>query len=155
MLFVLRVVSRLQGDSLSDTRSEEEHRPHISEQAVPDISCKFHNTAQIQSSYYSFFFLFFYISVVSRSPLCCSSPPPPPVCVCVVWSSSIAWGGHSGGAVAGMRGLVSSVSLGKCPPKHPSPNNQDHFTAINYHVALSSSTSIVPGVNEKPPRASC
>lgn len=82
MLFVLRVVSRLQGDSLSDTRSEEEHRPHISEQAVPDISCKFHNTAQIQSSYYSFFFLFFYISVVSRSPLCCSSPPPPPfVCV--------------------------------------------------------------------------
>uniref|UniRef100_A0A671YBJ1 Chromosome 8 open reading frame 34 n=1 Tax=Sparus aurata TaxID=8175 RepID=A0A671YBJ1_SPAAU len=55
--------ARLQGDSLSDTRSEEEHRPHISEQAVPDISCKFHNTAQIQSSYYSFFFLFFYISV--------------------------------------------------------------------------------------------
>ncbi|TMS15976.1 Uncharacterized protein E3U43_013269, partial [Larimichthys crocea] len=30
--------ARLQGDSLSDTRSEEEHRPHISEQAVPDIS---------------------------------------------------------------------------------------------------------------------
>eukprot|EP00064_Thunnus_orientalis_P003929 superscaffoldBa00000343_g3940 len=28
----------LQGDSLSDNRSEEEHRPHISEQAVPDIS---------------------------------------------------------------------------------------------------------------------
>lgn len=32
--------SRLQGDTLSDSRSEEEHRPHISEQAVPDISCK-------------------------------------------------------------------------------------------------------------------
>ena len=81
MLFVFRVVSRLQGDSLSDTRSEEERRPHISEQAVPDISCKFHNTAQIQSSYYSFFlsFFFFYISVVSRSPLCC----PPPPCLCV------------------------------------------------------------------------
>ncbi|XP_042254609.1 uncharacterized protein C8orf34 homolog isoform X3 [Thunnus maccoyii] len=30
--------ARLQGDSLSDNRSEEEHRPHISEQAVPDIS---------------------------------------------------------------------------------------------------------------------
>nr|XP_033494030.1 uncharacterized protein C8orf34 homolog isoform X3 [Epinephelus lanceolatus] len=30
--------ARLQGDSLSDGRSEEEHRPHISEQAVPDIS---------------------------------------------------------------------------------------------------------------------
>lgn len=46
-VYVLRVVSRLQGDSLSDTRSEEEHRPHISEQAVPDISCKLNNTAQI------------------------------------------------------------------------------------------------------------
>uniref|UniRef100_A0A4W6E064 Chromosome 8 open reading frame 34 n=1 Tax=Lates calcarifer TaxID=8187 RepID=A0A4W6E064_LATCA len=41
--------ARLQGDSLSDSRSEEEHRPHISEQAVPDISCKLHNTVQIQS----------------------------------------------------------------------------------------------------------
>ncbi|XP_075906565.1 uncharacterized protein C8orf34 homolog isoform X2 [Nelusetta ayraudi] len=30
--------ARLQGDSLSDNRSEENHRPHISEQAVPDIS---------------------------------------------------------------------------------------------------------------------
>ncbi|XP_031137813.1 uncharacterized protein C8orf34 homolog [Sander lucioperca] len=30
--------ARLQGDSLSDGRSEEEHRPYISEQAVPDIS---------------------------------------------------------------------------------------------------------------------
>ncbi|XP_047206451.1 uncharacterized protein C8orf34 homolog isoform X2 [Girardinichthys multiradiatus] len=30
--------ARLQGDTLSDSRSEEEHRPHISEQAVPDIS---------------------------------------------------------------------------------------------------------------------
>uniref|UniRef100_A0A3Q1CB92 Uncharacterized protein n=2 Tax=Amphiprion TaxID=80969 RepID=A0A3Q1CB92_AMPOC len=34
--------ARLQGDTLSDSRSEEEHRPHISEQAVPDISCKLH-----------------------------------------------------------------------------------------------------------------
>lgn len=48
-VYVLRVVSRLQGDTLSDSRSEEEHRPHISEQAVPDISCKFHKTVQIQS----------------------------------------------------------------------------------------------------------
>lgn len=103
-VYVLRVVSRLQGDSLSDTRSEEEHRPHISEQAVPDISCKLNNTAQIffkflwshapLSPSFLFFFLF----------------------VCVVWSSSIARGGHSGGTVAGMRGLVSSVSLCKCPP---------------------------------------
>ncbi|CAB1427591.1 unnamed protein product, partial [Pleuronectes platessa] len=30
--------ARLQGDSLSDSRSEEEHRAHVSEQAVPDIS---------------------------------------------------------------------------------------------------------------------
>lgn len=39
-------VSRLQGDSLSDNRSEEDRRPHISEQAVPDISCRFaqHNS---------------------------------------------------------------------------------------------------------------
>lgn len=122
MLFVFRVVSRLQGDSLSDTRSEEERRPHISEQAVPDISCKFHNTAQIQSSYYSFFLSFFFFLHFCGLTLS-SVLSPPPLFVCVVWSSSIAWGGHSGGAVAGMRGLVSSVSLCKCPPKHPSPNN--------------------------------
>ncbi|KAM4544038.1 LOW QUALITY PROTEIN: uncharacterized protein C8orf34 homolog [Fundulus diaphanus] len=30
--------ARLQGDTLSDSRSEEDHRPHVSEQAVPDIS---------------------------------------------------------------------------------------------------------------------
>uniref|UniRef100_A0A672ZUT7 Chromosome 8 open reading frame 34 n=1 Tax=Sphaeramia orbicularis TaxID=375764 RepID=A0A672ZUT7_9TELE len=36
--------ARLQGDSLSDTKSDEEHRPHISEQAVPDISCKLPNS---------------------------------------------------------------------------------------------------------------
>lgn len=41
LLNVLCVVSRLQGDTLSDSRSKEGHRPHISEQAVPDISCKF------------------------------------------------------------------------------------------------------------------
>lgn len=40
VVYVWCVVSRLQGDSLSDSRSEEQHRPHISEQAVPDISCK-------------------------------------------------------------------------------------------------------------------
>uniref|UniRef100_A0A3Q3NEB1 Chromosome 8 open reading frame 34 n=1 Tax=Mastacembelus armatus TaxID=205130 RepID=A0A3Q3NEB1_9TELE len=37
--------ARLQGDSLSDSRSEEEHRFHISEQAVPDISCKLHKSS--------------------------------------------------------------------------------------------------------------
>uniref|UniRef100_A0A3Q3AFV9 Chromosome 8 open reading frame 34 n=1 Tax=Kryptolebias marmoratus TaxID=37003 RepID=A0A3Q3AFV9_KRYMA len=36
----LNICSRLQGDTLSNSRSEEEHRPHVSEQAVPDISCK-------------------------------------------------------------------------------------------------------------------
>ncbi|XP_013884498.1 uncharacterized protein C8orf34 homolog isoform X2 [Austrofundulus limnaeus] len=30
--------ARLQGDTLSNSRSEEEHRPHVPEQAVPDIS---------------------------------------------------------------------------------------------------------------------
>nr|XP_040023501.1 uncharacterized protein C8orf34 homolog isoform X4 [Gasterosteus aculeatus aculeatus] len=30
--------ARLQGDSLSDARSEEDHKSHVSEQAVPDIS---------------------------------------------------------------------------------------------------------------------
>lgn len=39
VVYVLCVVCRLQGDSLSDTKSEEDHRPHVSEQAVPDISC--------------------------------------------------------------------------------------------------------------------
>ena len=80
MLFVLRVVSRLQGDSLSDTRSEEEHRPHISEQAVPDISCKFHNTAQIQSSYSSSSF-FFFLTFLWSHALCVVLPPHPFVCV--------------------------------------------------------------------------
>ncbi|KAF0028124.1 hypothetical protein F2P81_019211 [Scophthalmus maximus] len=36
----LNICSRLQGDSLSDSRSEEERRTRVSEQAVPDISCK-------------------------------------------------------------------------------------------------------------------
>nr|XP_054607134.1 uncharacterized protein C8orf34 homolog isoform X2 [Nothobranchius furzeri] len=34
----LNICSRLQGDTLSNSRSEEEHRSHISEQAVPDIT---------------------------------------------------------------------------------------------------------------------
>uniref|UniRef100_A0A3Q3VQA2 Uncharacterized protein n=1 Tax=Mola mola TaxID=94237 RepID=A0A3Q3VQA2_MOLML len=38
--------ARLQGDSLSESRSEEEHRPHVAEQAVPDISCMLHNKRQ-------------------------------------------------------------------------------------------------------------
>lgn len=60
-------VSRLQGDSLSDNRSEEEHRPHISEQAVPDISCKLHNTVHVQTYY--MFLTSRYIFVVSCSAL--------------------------------------------------------------------------------------
>lgn len=78
-VYVLCVVSRLQGDSLSDSRSEEEHRPHISEQAVPDISCKLHNTVQIQSnSFFFFFFASFNIFVVSCSALSFFSS-----CLCV------------------------------------------------------------------------
>lgn len=45
--YVLRVVSRLQGDSVSGSRSEEERRPHAAEQAVPDISCTLHNAAPV------------------------------------------------------------------------------------------------------------
>lgn len=65
-VYVSCVVSRLQGDSLSDNRSEEEHRPHVSEQAVPDISCKLHNTVHVQSY---MFLTSQYIFVVSRSAL--------------------------------------------------------------------------------------
>ncbi|TWW71015.1 hypothetical protein D4764_17G0004980 [Takifugu flavidus] len=36
--YVRPVVPRLQGDSLSGSRSEEERRPHVPEQAVPDLS---------------------------------------------------------------------------------------------------------------------
>lgn len=75
---MLRVVSRLQGDSLSDSRSEEEPRPHVSEQAVPDISCELHNTAQIQSKGFFLFFLHF------CGLMLCSVPLFPPLCVCVL-----------------------------------------------------------------------
>lgn len=81
-VYALRVVSRLQGDSLSESRSEEEHRPHTSEQAVPDISCKLHNTAQIQTSYFSL--TSFYIFVLSRSTLLCFSSFFFLSCLCVL-----------------------------------------------------------------------
>lgn len=80
VVYVLCVVSRLQGDSLSDTRSEEEHRPHVSEQAVPDISCMLHNTAQIQRSYI-YVYVFFTFFVVSPA-LSFSS------CLCVLSGSA-------------------------------------------------------------------
>lgn len=42
--YVPPVVPRLQGDSLSGSRSEDERRPHVPEQAVPDISCTLHSS---------------------------------------------------------------------------------------------------------------
>nr|XP_020455643.1 uncharacterized protein C8orf34 homolog [Monopterus albus] len=42
--------ARLQGDSLSDSRFEEDHRPHISEQAVPDISSPLECESQVSGS---------------------------------------------------------------------------------------------------------
>lgn len=41
------VFSRLQGDSLLDRRPEEERRTRTSEQAVPDISCRFENAVPV------------------------------------------------------------------------------------------------------------
>lgn len=109
VVYVWCVVSRLQGDSLSDSRSEEQHRPHISEQAVPDISCKLHKTAQIQCSYK-------YIRIFT---LLWSNTPCSVLFflfVRVVWFSSFVRVGHRGGTTAGMWGHVSSVSLCKYPP---------------------------------------
>lgn len=102
-------VSRLQGDSLSDNRSEEEHRPHISEQAVPDISCKSHNT-QIRRWYFKKKIIILHVCGLMSPCLF------PVFLLCIFWSSSIAWGGHSGRTFAGMRISFSSVGLCKCPP---------------------------------------
>lgn len=68
--------------------------------------------------------------------------------VCVVWFSSIVWGGHRGGTAAGMWGHVSSVSLCKYPP-------YIHHQTIkiilqpSITVSLSSSAAIVSRVSEK------
>lgn len=140
VVYVLCVVSRLQGDSLSDTRSEEEHRPHVSEQAVPDISCMLHNTAQIQYSY-TYVYVFLHFCGLTCSVLFF-------LFVRVVWFSSIVWGGHRGGTAAGMWGHVSSVSLCKYPP-------YIHHQTIkiilqpSITVSLSSSAAIVSRVSEK------
>lgn len=96
MAYVLRVVSRLQGDSLSESRSEEERRLHVAEQAVPDISCMLHNAATVLQS---------------------------DVCVCTLHTdapssllrSSVAWGGHVARTIAGIRGLISGVVLCEYP----------------------------------------
>lgn len=78
--YVLRVVSRLQGDSLSDSRSEEERRTRVSEQAVPDISCKLHDRVQIR------FLIFLSVSTIlwSHALLCPSFPP----CFCVLFGAA-------------------------------------------------------------------
>lgn len=113
---VLCVVSRLQGDSLSDNRSEEDRRPHISEQAVPDISCRFaqhgSNSAALYIvvlGFFFFFLTFWWFNTPSALVLLF-------LFVCDVWFSSIVRFGHGGGAAAGMRGLVSSVNLCEYPP---------------------------------------
>lgn len=49
--YVPLVVPRLQGDSLSESRSEVERRPHVPEQAVPDISCTLHDAAAMLRSH--------------------------------------------------------------------------------------------------------
>lgn len=97
------VVSRLQGDSLSDNRSEENHRPHISEQAVPDISCMCPLSKLTIVTYALVLFCLFFSHIFS--------PPYGGVCF-----SSAVRPGCGGGAAAGMRGLVSSVDLGEYPP---------------------------------------
>lgn len=91
-----RVVSRLQGDSLSESRSEEERRPHVAEQAVPVNSCMLHHAAPALRSD---------ARVIPRSDA-------PSFLLC----SSVAWGGLVARTVAGMRGHISGVVLCKYPP---------------------------------------
>lgn len=97
-LYVLRVVSRLQGDTLSDSRSEEDHRPRLSEQAVPDISCEFHNRVGEKKSKYFIFFglhicVFLLLCAVFLASLIMNG---------FIWSSANARGGHCGGSTSGM-----------------------------------------------------
>ncbi len=74
--------------------------------------------------------------------------------VCVVWSSSIARGGHSGGTVAGMRGLVSSVRFCKCPPYiHHQTIKLTLQPSIT--VSLSPPRPLLSESERKPPQASC
>lgn len=74
--------------------------------------------------------------------------------LCIVWSSSVARGGHSGGTTAGMRGVISSVRLCKCPP-------YIHHQTIKITLQPSIITSLSPpqpllsGRQLKPPQASC
>lgn len=82
---VLCVVSRLQGDSLSDNRSEEDRRPHISEQAVPDISCRFAQHGSNSAALYIVvlgFFLKHFGGLTRRLLLSSSS------CLCVMCGSA-------------------------------------------------------------------
>lgn len=97
MLYVLHVVSRLQGDSLSESRSEEEHRPLISEQAVPNISCMLHNTVQIMQTYVCVYSSVFGCFAVSNPSVLLFVP-----FVGLAWFSSIARAGHITRTIAGM-----------------------------------------------------
>lgn len=95
-LYVLRVVSRLQGDTLSDSRSEEDHRPRISEQAVPDISCEFHNIVG-EKNLNIFFWLHICVFLLLCAVLLASL-----IMNGFIWSSANARGGHCGGSTSGM-----------------------------------------------------
>lgn len=104
--YVFCVVSRLQGDSLSESRSEEEHRPHVAEQAVPDISCMLHNKDYILFSYtwfcvYTYIYMYIYLF-----SFLCFHPPCSVLLfflsVHVDWFSSLARGGRSSRTIAGM-----------------------------------------------------
>uniref|UniRef100_H2LVZ4 Chromosome 8 open reading frame 34 n=1 Tax=Oryzias latipes TaxID=8090 RepID=H2LVZ4_ORYLA len=72
--------ARLQGDTVSDSRSEEELRPHISEQAVPDISCKF-------SQHISSLKIFLFRHILVQ--FCYTAVCPPCLCRQAVWETDL------------------------------------------------------------------
>uniref|UniRef100_A0A3Q1GX88 Chromosome 8 open reading frame 34 n=1 Tax=Acanthochromis polyacanthus TaxID=80966 RepID=A0A3Q1GX88_9TELE len=88
--------ARLQGDTLSDSRSEEEHRPHVSEQAVPDISCKLQFKLKMVTSLYIFVVLHFFFSVL-------------PLFRQAVWEADLK--AVRGGSSVGQTGLLLGDSL--------------------------------------------
>lgn len=66
--YVPPVVPRLQGDSLSGSRSEEERRPHVPEQAVPDVSCTLRSSSVTPRC---LCVLLIDAAVLSSAQLCC------------------------------------------------------------------------------------
>lgn len=72
----------------------------------------------------------------------------------IVWSSSIAGGGHSGRTAAGMRVAVSSVRLCKCPL---SIHHQTIKIALHPSITTLCSLSqpLFSKTQQKPPKGSC